>query len=355
MVSAHGETRPKDGVLGRLSGVLEKRGLDDLAATLSALASYAGADLAAVEGELAHLPRSEDLVGLSASHLLVRGGKRLRPLCVALAAKVGTGFGRPALELAVAVELVHNATLLHDDVIDQGALRRGAPTSRMLYGNAASVYAGDWLLVEALRRVVRAGVPGLLESLLTTIDEMIAGEAIQLERRGKLVADPGAYFQIIEKKTASLFRYAMAAGARAGGLGTNETRALEAYGRHLGLAFQLIDDALDLSGETESTGKALFTDLREGKLTYPLLVGLERDPDLHGMVQEALAREEEPLPAGLGARIQRALNESGALPATTRLAEQHVAEARAALAAVPDGPARAALLQVAEAAVHRRA
>ena len=239
------------------------------------------------------------------------------------------------MELAVAVALVHNATLLHDDVIDQGALRRGAPTSRMLYGNAASVYAGDWLLVEALRRVVRAGIPGLLESLLSTIDEMIAGEAIQLERRGKLVADPSAYFQIIEKKTASLFRYAMAAGARAGGLGPNETRALEAYGRHLGLAFQLIDDALDLSGETESTGKALFTDLREGKLTYPLLIGLERDPDLHGMVQEALAREEEPLPAGLGARIQRALNESGALPATTRLAEQHVAEARAALAAVP--------------------
>src|SRR5262249_22155884 len=148
------------------------------------------------------------------------------PLCVALAARAGNGFGAAARQLAVAVELVHTATLLHDDVVDVGDTRRGAPAARVVYGNAASIFAGDWLLVEALRRVRAAAVPDALDRLLDIIEEMIMAESTQLDRRGVMVADRAAYFRVVEGKTASLFRWALWAGGRAGGLDERACRAL---------------------------------------------------------------------------------------------------------------------------------
>src|SRR5439155_11378446 len=123
-------------------------------------------------------------------------GKHLRPLCVALASRLGAGFTAPARSLAVAVELVHSATLLHDDVVDVADRRRGEPSARIVYGNAASIFAGDWLLVAALRRIAATGIDGLLERMLAVIDDMIAAESLQLERRGRLAGDRDDYFRI---------------------------------------------------------------------------------------------------------------------------------------------------------------
>jgi geranylgeranyl pyrophosphate synthase len=189
-------------------------------------------------------------------------------------------------ELAVACELVHAATLLHDDVIDQGQERRGAQTARVLFGNPASVLGGDHLLVDALRRVRLCGQDRLLGRLFEVIGEMIAAEAVQLERRGHFAPDRAVYDRVVHGKTAVLFGWAMEAGAEVGGDDPAIGQALARAGTALGLAFQLVDDALDLEGDAAVTGKDSLLDLREGKLTWPLIVACEQDP---GLVEELRA------------------------------------------------------------------
>src|SRR6476646_4433918 len=205
-------------VLDRLATVSVARGAVDLRQRLANLGRWVRADLGEFEAELSLLPRGARVVHSAAHHLLDLRGKHLRPLCVALASRFGDGFTARARGLAVAVELVHTATLLHDDVVDLAERRRGQPTACVVYGNAASIFAGDWLLVAALRRIASAGVDGLLDRMLAVIDEMILAESLQLERRGKVAAERGEYFRIIEGKTAALFRWAMIAGARSAGL-----------------------------------------------------------------------------------------------------------------------------------------
>lgn len=340
-------------VLGVLTEVSRDEGLEDLAGALVALRAFVGRDLADVEHELQHVPHHHDVVGRSLQHLLTLEGKRLRPMCVALGARFGESDPAQVVQLATAVELVHSATLLHDDVVDDGSMRRGRPTARVLYGNAASVFAGDWLLIEALRRVQQAGLPALMDSLLTTIDEMIKAEALQLESRGRLVFDEQTYYAVIEGKTASLFRWAMQAGAHAGQLSASATEALMAYGNDLGLAFQIVDDVLDIDGDAAQTGKALFTDLFEGKMTFPILVGAARDPEVERLVGEVVARGEGLVDPSLTAEVVDRLRKTEALAATRDRATMHAERARDRLAELPEGPARRALALVAEAAVRR--
>ncbi|MDH5492812.1 MAG: polyprenyl synthetase family protein, partial [Myxococcales bacterium] len=164
-------------VISGLRSVCANRSLPALERRLAELAELVRWDLGAVNAGLAALEFDDLPVRASARHLVDLGGKRLRPICVALAAKVGRGFEAAALEHAIAAELVHSATLLHDDVVDLGDRRRGEPAARSVWGNAASIFAGDWLLIEALRRVRAAGVPGTLEHLLEIIDEMIQAES----------------------------------------------------------------------------------------------------------------------------------------------------------------------------------
>ena len=403
--SGEGEAVP---VLARLEGLCRQRGLEALAVRIGELAELVQWDMAAVEAALTSLPRSERIVHRSASHLLDQGGKRLRPLCVALASRVGSGepleqaltssptqpratvskatpdeaaadddkepspVGRPSVaapcasphsgpqaaarELGVAVELVHCATLLHDDVVDDSDQRRGAPAARTLYGNAASIFAGDWLLVHALQRVRKTHVPGALERLLDIIDAMITAESLQLESRGNLELSARRYFDIIDGKTAALFRWAMYAGARAGGLTDPEARQLEEYGQHLGLAFQLVDDLLDYAGDAETTGKSLFADLREGKATYPLILAMERDPSLEVQVAPLLAAS-----SGLSdderttafARLRQSIAGTGAIDDARALAAEQANLAVAALDGFADGPTLRALKTVALATVYR--
>lgn len=341
-------------LLARLEGICAGRGLDGLADRLHELAAFVGYDMASFEQEFADLPRDGRLVGLTATHLLDLGGKRLRPMCVSLAARLGSGFDQRVLDLAVAVELVHSATLLHDDVVDTGDHRRGAPTSRMVYGNAASIFAGDWLLIEALRRVDRSGVAGLLTELFDTIEEMIFAESLQLEKRGRLGTRRETYFRVVEGKTASLFRWAMRAGALAGGLGEAERQALGEYGMHLGVAFQAVDDLLDLTGDARRTGKELFTDLREGKTTFPVIVALERDPSLRPLLEQVITTPaDQPFADHLADRAVDALRDTRAVEDCQVLARDRSAQAVACLEGLPEGTARRSLRTVAEAIVDR--
>jgi octaprenyl-diphosphate synthase len=342
-------------VLTRLRTVCGSRGLDDLAHRLESLSELVRWDLQDVEAGLSALQEGPSVVSRTASHLLDLGGKRLRPMCVALACRTGAGFGPAGTELAIAVELVHSATLLHDDVVDLGDVRRGQPAARTIYGNAASVFAGDFLLVEALRRVRGAGVPGTLERLLDVIEEMILAESIQLEHRGRVQPRADTYFRVVEGKTAALFRWGMFAGGRAGELDDARCAALEAYGLHLGVAFQLVDDLLDYTGDQEVMGKELFTDLREGKTTYPLIVALEREPGLMADLEAAIAAPPGPLPSALHGRLLGAVTHPDVVATCRALAAKRAEQAVHHLAPFEDGAARQALVTVAEATVHREA
>lgn len=339
-----------DSVLRRLQGVCRTSDLEPLAQRLASLSTLVAEGLSAVEAELEEAVSaadvSERLVARGAAHLFRAGGKRLRPTCVLLAAAVGGGDPRGASELAVVAEMVHAATLLHDDVVDQGELRRGKPTTRALHGNAASIYAGDWLLVEALRRVRRVADGETLDRLLEAIDAMIVAESLQLESRGRLVVDEAHWRRVAEGKTASLFAWAMFAGGRAGGARADEVDALERFGRELGVAFQAVDDVLDFAGEPESTGKALFADLRDGKVTYPLILAARREPDLERLLGSFD-------PASCLSEVLAALRRTGALDEARAFARDRAEKAREALAAVRPGPARDALETVLVASLGR--
>jgi octaprenyl-diphosphate synthase len=340
-------------VLDRLRGLCSERGLDALAGRLSSLDALVGDDIRAIEADLDTIARRRNVIERSARHLLDLSGKRIRPLCVALASRVGCGFDGRVHDLAVAAELVHSATLLHDDVVDLAAERRGAPAARAVLGNAASIFAGDWLLIEALKRVERAAVPGVLVELLDTIAEMIHAESLQLDSRGRIDTSRELYFRIAEGKSATLFRWAMEAGGRAGGLDGSACSALRDFGLNLGVAFQVIDDLLDLTGDVLDTGKALFADLSEGKMTYPLIVALERDRTLRLALDEIVFAPVPP-PEALCRRIVDGLQETGAAEECRRLASDRAAKAVRALAFLPAGEATTALGVVAESSVLRR-
>ncbi|MBP6632557.1 MAG: polyprenyl synthetase family protein [Kofleriaceae bacterium] len=342
--------------LPQLERVALREGLPDLAARLADLGRWVEAEIGDVSADLAAVRGGPSMIEQTASHLLALTGKHLRPMCVVLASKLGAGFTDAARQLAVAVELVHSATLLHDDVVDVADSRRGQPAARVVYGNAASIFAGDWLLVDALRRIQRAGVPATLDEMLAVIEEMILAESLQLERRGRIdLASRAAYFRVVEGKTAALFRWAMRAGGRAGGLGAAELDALEQFGLHLGVAFQTVDDCLDVGGDPEVTGKDTLADLREGKLTYPLLVALERAPELAGRLAEALAVSEATgrVAPAAAAEIARIVERTGGLAESHKLAEQHVGLALTALDVLPAGDGRDALRTVAVASLRR--
>lgn len=342
-------------VLTSLSAVCGGRGLDALADKLDELRVWMEGDLEEVEQAIQKVGcAGETLAHKSAKHLLDLSGKRLRPLCVALAARAGQGFTPAARKLAVSVELVHSATLLHDDVIDLGDRRRGADASRVIYGNAASIVGGDWLLAEALTRIHGAGVPGVLERMLEVIKEMVLAEAIQLAQRGHIRASASDYFRIISGKTASLFRWAMFAGAKAGGVSEAECAALEGFGQHLGIAFQLVDDVLDFAGDPEATGKSLLTDLREGKMTYPLILALERDSELLPVLQEVCAANDAPPSPETGRKVAQVMARTGVVEDCLTLATRFCDDAAKSLEPLPDGLAKAALVVIAAATPRRR-
>ncbi|MBI4509216.1 MAG: polyprenyl synthetase family protein [Deltaproteobacteria bacterium] len=286
----------------------------------------------------------------AARHLLCAGGKRVRPLLVFLSSRAA-GLEPPAAsavrQLAIAAELVHNATLLHDDVIDDALRRRGQVAARVLWGNTVSVLGGDFLLVRALELVQASEIPGALISLLAVIRRMVEGEALQLDRRGKLDPDEEAYRAVADAKTASLFGWCGRAGALAARADHDIVRALHQYGVHLGRAFQIVDDVLDLAGDSAALGKDLLGDLREGKLTLPVLVALRRDPSLSLTLAKAAEATDEAQGAELAAAVAKETARTGALDVARAEAVAETNAACAALDIVPKSPYREALAGIA--------
>jgi octaprenyl-diphosphate synthase len=326
----------------RETGTAERAG-ERVARRLAEVSALFGEDMVWVEEELRRSAR-EGLAPAtnSAAHLLESGGKRVRPLALLLSAACFGPIPAAARELAVVAELVHAATLLHDDVIDDGEERRGRPTSRRLWGNAVSVLAGDLLLTHALERTAKVAPGEVLADLFATLRALVDGEVVQLRGRARIDASETVYFEIVRGKTASLFAWAARSGAILAGAPRAQADALARFGSHLGVAFQLVDDVLDYQGDPKVTGKALFGDLAEGKLTLPLIRAIAKK-----------AATEEDLAAARGGdrvaaqRLASAVVASGACAEVRTLALDETAAAVAALDAVPEGVARDLLAAVA--------
>lgn len=325
----------------RLTAIAARRDAGDLAACLTALTTWLDDDLRVVAQALAQASRGGETQAHEAGrYLLGLGGKRLRPLVTLLASRLfAADTPAAALDYAAAAELVHAATLLHDDVIDGAGLRRGRPSANQVYGNAVSILGGDHLLVAALRLVHTHGDDVVLASLLATLDRMVAAEALQLDQRGTFGADRDAYWRIVEGKTAGLFAWAFSAGGRAAGCDDEQAQHLAAVGRDVGIAFQLLDDMLDLTGDAATTGKAALADVREGKRTWPLILAAERDASVAERLALYATADGDPSPQQAAALVA-AVAATGALAETAALAAAAAASARERLQTLPAGVVR---------------
>jgi octaprenyl-diphosphate synthase len=211
-----------------------------------------------------------------AHHLIDSGGKRLRPMLTIAAAKL-TGYEGPEhVRVAAAVEFMHTATLLHDDVVDESDYRRGKQAARTIWGNQASVLVGDFLLGQAFRMLVEVGSLQVLRILSNAAAVIAEGEVMQLSAAKNLATTEDEYLSIVNAKTAALFLGAAESGAALAERPAEELAALRSYGKNLGIAFQLIDDALDYSGDSKNLGKAVGDDFREGKVTLPVILAFRR-------------------------------------------------------------------------------
>lgn len=205
------------------------------------------------------------------SHLIDAGGKRIRPLLLLAAAKLVNPAAKTPAALAAAVEFIHSATLLHDDVVDDGQVRRGKPAANAVWGNKAAVLVGDFLFSRAFQLMVDGGDMEVLRVLADAANTIAEGEVLQLSASGNIKLAEAQYFRIIDAKTAALFAAAMDVGARAAGADAEASLRFQRIGFSLGRAFQLLDDVLDYSGDAAATGKTIGTDFSEGKVTLPVL------------------------------------------------------------------------------------
>lgn len=340
--AAHGQVL-RDAAARDASSAAAAQHLDEITALLSTtLPELEALVVGATEG-----PAPLDRASL---HLVEGGGKRVRPMaCMLMAAACGGEPGR-ALSLAAAAELIHSATLLHDDVIDEGEERRNRPSSRVLWGNLVSVLSGDLLLTRALTLVERAQVPGTMADMLQTLERLIGGEVHQLHARNRDDLDEAGYLQIVSGKTASLFGFACRSGARVAGR-EDLVEPAGHFGEKIGIAFQVVDDVLDLSGDPREVGKRLGADLAEGKTTLPLVLALERDD---GELRALLPRARKGEADAQRAVSHHPLVREGCERARFFATEQST-EALRALDELPAGRARELLRTLAVALTRRRA
>lgn len=290
------------------------------------------------------------LIDQISGYIVGAGGKRIRPRLVLLFAQALGFEGPERFELAATVEFIHTATLLHDDVVDESALRRGRPTANAMFGNAASVLVGDFLYSRAFQMMVSVQRPRVLEVLADATNVIAEGEVLQLMNMHDPDLAVDDYLRVIRYKTAKLFE----ASARLGAILGNADTALEErcaeYGRSLGTAFQLVDDLLDYEGSSDELGKNVGDDLREGKPTLPLLVAMERaTPDERAMIRHAIEHGELHKLSEILVVVRR----TGALDATRAAARTEANKAHAMLGGLPPSTAHDALLELCVRSVHR--
>jgi octaprenyl-diphosphate synthase len=309
-------------------------------------------DLKRVDEEIRRQLESDvALVSQVSQYIVAGGGKRLRPLAVLLAARAAGARDNRHIGAAAIIEFIHTATLLHDDVVDDSHQRRGQDTANDVFGSAASVLVGDFLYSRAFQMMVDIGIMRVMKVMAEATNTIAAGEVLQLMNAGDPDTTEQRYLDVIYRKTARLFESGSQVAAIVAGAPEPIERALADYGRHLGIAFQLVDDALDYRGDAAELGKNLGDDLAEGKPTLPLIHALRAgSPEQATMIRRAI---EEGGTRDIGP-IRAAIESTGGLDYTARLARSEADLAIQALAGVPESACRTALAALAEFAVSRR-
>ncbi len=287
-----------------------------------------------------------------ANHLISSGGKRLRPMLTLASAALFGYKGDGHVKLATSVEFMHTATLLHDDVVDESDLRRGRSTARTIWGNQASVLVGDFLLGQAFKMMVEVASLEALDVLSTAASVIAEGEVLQLSVAKNMETTEDDYLSVIRAKTAALFAAASEVGPIIANADKAHRAALRSYGMNLGLAFQLVDDALDYGGKAADLGKNVGDDFREGKITLPIILSYRRGtPEERTFWREAIESGQS-----TDENLERALvlmNKYGALRDTIARALHYGTIARDALAPLPASPLKAALLEVIDFSIQR--
>lgn len=283
-------------------------------------------------------------------YIIDAGGKRLRPLLVLLSANSCGYNGSQHASLAAIIEFIHTATLLHDDVVDTSDLRRGRATANAKYGNAPSVLVGDFLYSRAFQMLVAIGNMNIMKIIADTTNIISEGEVQQLINAGNPNTSETEYNEVIRKKTAQLFDAAAETGAVLAGASPEQQSAMGKYGHHLGMAFQLVDDALDYDGNTEELGKNVGDDLAEGKPTLPLIYAMQ-----HGSTEQATLIRKCIENGGIDQMdaILKAIHTTGALAYTMDCAREHSLQAKSCLANLPDSKEQRALYELADFAIQR--
>jgi octaprenyl-diphosphate synthase len=284
-------------------------------------------------------------------YLRAGGGKRIRPALLLLSSKLLHYQGRGAVRLGAVVEIIHTATLVHDDIIDEAKTRRGRPAANTQWGNSKCVLAGDWLYMQAFKMAVQERNFRILDTLIELTQMMVEGELLQIEKLGKLITLE-EYFDLIFRKTACLFSVCMRLGAILGGATLEQEGALGKYGHDLGMAFQIVDDVLDLTASPDVLGKPVASDLREGKATMAVIHALERcTSEEREKIQTIL--QERAFNGVTHADILQILERYGSVEAATTRAAQYAESARRAICTFPDSEIKRALLWAPEFVVMR--
>jgi len=309
-------------------------------------------DLAAIEREFGR----DTVSGVEAiteigEYLRNGGGKRIRPALLLLSSKLLNYQGRGATRLGAVVEIIHTATLVHDDIIDEAQTRRGRPAANTQWGNSKCVLAGDWLYMQAFKVAVQERNFRILDTLIELTQQMVEGELLQMEKLGKLIS-LDEHFNLIFRKTACLFSVCMRMGAILGGATPEQEENLAQYGRDLGMAFQIVDDVLDLTASENVLGKPVASDLREGKVTMAVIHALERCTRPERKLIETVVRERA-FDGVTHGQILEVLNRYGSLEAANACAMKYAELARNAICSFPDTEIKRALLWAPEFVVAR--
>ncbi len=301
---------------------------------------------------LNHLGSNVPLVEKIAHHIVEGGGKRLRPLLVLLAANACEYQGEDHIKLAAVIEFIHTATLLHDDVVDNSELRRGNDTANARWGNAPSVLVGDFLYSRSFQMMVEIGRMEIMQVISHATTVIAEGEVLQLLNQRNPDTTEDAYLQVILGKTAMLFEAATETGAILADSSTEDREALRLYGRHLGIAFQLVDDLLDYLSDAETMGKNVGDDLAEGKATLPLIHAMKAGTDEErSLIRQAIRK------GGLDdlSQILEITQRNGSIDYTRTKAQEQVSLAKAAISNLTDSSFKGTLNQIADLAVARTA
>ena len=318
---------------------------------LPAIQALAADDMAAIDALIRRRLASDVvLINQVAEHIVSAGGKRLRPMLVALAGRATGQVGARHHQLAAIIEFIHTSTLLHDDVVDESDLRRGRSTANAIWGNAASILVGDFLYSRSFQLMVELDSMPVMRLLADTTNRIAEGEVLQLLHVRNPDVDEAAYLEVIERKTAVLFAAGTRLGALASGADEAVQEQLHDFGLQLGYAFQIADDMLDYSGDSADLGKNLGDDLAEGKATLPLIHAMAHADEatrqrLRGIVERG--------DASAMPEVLAAIEGAGSLDYSLRRAHEYAAAAEAALDGLPDGEALAALRGLARYAVDR--